>query len=69
MKTILMDTYYIIGENAEAAADYINEQESRMTSCGAANPYFDEDYSANLSRFKRDASEKFGVMYKNIWEA
>lgn len=36
MKRILMDTYEIFGENAEAAADYINEQESRMISAGAA---------------------------------
>lgn len=43
MKRILMDTYEIFGENAEAAADYINEQESRMISAGAANEYFSED--------------------------
>ena len=52
MKRILMDTYEIFGENAEAAADYINEQESRMISAGAANEYFSEDYHENMKRFK-----------------
>lgn len=68
MKEILMDTYSIIGANAEAAADYINNQESRMISAGASNAYFSDDYSANIERFKRDAAEKFGVTYKNIWD-
>lgn len=68
MNEILMDTYRIIGDNAEAAADYINSQESRMISAGAGNPYFSEDYNDNLERFKAAAAEKFGVTYKNIWE-
>lgn len=67
MKSILMDTYEIFGDNAEAAADYINEQESRMISCGAGNGYFSEDYVDNLNRFKRDAAEKFNVSYRNIF--
>lgn len=67
MKEILMDTYTIIGENAEAAADYINEQEASMISGGAGNPYFEDDYSANMERFKRAAAEKYGVTYKNIF--
>lgn len=68
MNEILMDTYRIIGDNAEAAADYINDQESRMISAGAGNPYFSEDYNDNLEHFKAAAAEKFGVIYKNIWD-
>lgn len=67
MKTILMDTYKIMGENAEAAADYINDQESRMISIGAANEYFSEDYHENMNRFKAEATEKFGVTIKNLF--
>lgn len=68
MKEIYMDGYRIIGENAQAAADYINEQESRMISAGAGNAYFSADYLANLKKFKSDAAEKYGVTYKNSWE-
>ena len=67
MKTILMDTYKILGENAEAAADYINDQESRMISAGAANEYFSEDYHENMTRFKAEAAEKFGVTFKSLF--
>ena len=67
MKTILMDTYKILGENAEAAADYINDQESRMISAGAANEYFSEDYYENMKRFKAEAAEKFGVTFKSLF--
>lgn len=67
MKTILMDTYKILGENAEAAADYINDQESRMISAGAANEYFSEDYHENIKRFKAKAAEKFGVTFKSLF--
>lgn len=67
MKTILMDTYKILGENAEAAADYINEQESRMISVGAGNEYFSEDYYENMKRFKNEATEKFGVTFENLF--
>lgn len=67
MKTILMDTYKILGENAEAAADYINDQESRMISAGAANEYFSEDYHKNMKRFKAEAAEKFGVTFKSLF--
>lgn len=67
MKTILMDTYKILGENAEAAADYINDQESRMISAGAANKYFSEDYHENIKRFKAEAAEKFGVTFKSLF--
>ena len=35
MKRILMDTYEIFGENAEAAADYINDQLVRQMSISA----------------------------------
>ena len=58
MKTILMDTYKIVGKNAEDAADYINDQESRMISVGAANEYFSEDYHENMNRFKAERSEE-----------
>lgn len=67
MKTILMDTYKIIGKNAEDAADYINDQESRMISAGAANEYFSEDYHENMNRFKAEAAEKFGVTFENLF--
>lgn len=67
MKRILMDTYEIFGENAEAAADYINEQESRMISAGAANEYFSEDYHENMKRFKAEAAKKFGVTFKSLF--
>lgn len=67
MKSIYMETYEIIGENAEAAADYINAQESRMIRDGAANAYFSEDYHENMERFKRTAAEKFGVTFKNLF--
>lgn len=67
MKTILMDTYKILGENAEAAADYINDQESRMISAGAANEYFSEDYHENIKRFKAEAAEKFRVTFKSLF--
>lgn len=66
MTEILMDTYRITGENAKAAADYINEQESRMISVGAGNPYFSDDYFWNMERFKSVAAEKFGVVCQNI---
>lgn len=69
MKEIYMDTYRIIGENAQAAADYINDQESRMISAGAGNAYFSEDYEENMKSFKVAAAEKFGVTFKNMWEA
>lgn len=64
MYTINMDDYIIIGQNAKQAADYINDQESRMISAGSANPYFEEDYYYNMERFKRTAAEKYGVTYK-----
>lgn len=67
MKTILMDTYKIVGKNAEDAADYINDQESRMISVGAANEYFSEDYHENMNRFKAEADEKFGVTFENLF--
>lgn len=67
MKTVLMDTYKIIGENADAAADYINGQESRMISAGAGNDYFSEDYYANMKRFKGDAAKKFGVEIQSLF--
>lgn len=67
MKRILMDTYEIFGKNAEAAADYINDQESRMISAGAANEYFSEDYHENMKRFKAEAAEKFGVTFKSLF--
>lgn len=67
MKTILMDTYKIVGKNAEDAADYINDQESRMISVGAANEYFSEDYHENMNRFKAEAAEKFGVTFDNLF--
>ena len=67
MKTIFMDAYKILGENAEAAADYINDQESRMISAGAANEYFSEDYHENMNRFKDEAAEKFGVTFENLF--
>lgn len=67
MKTVLMDTYKIIGENADAAADYINEQESRMISAGAGNAFFSEDYYANMKRFKDEAAEKFGVEIQSLF--
>ena len=60
-------SYEIFGENAEAAADYINEQESRMISAGAANEYFSEDYHENMKRFKAEAAEKFGVTFKSLF--
>lgn len=67
MKTILMDTYKIVGKNAEDAADYINDQESRMISVGAANEYFSEDYHENMNRFKAEAAKKFGVTFENLF--
>ncbi len=67
MKTILMDTYKIVGKNAEDDADYINDQESRMISVGAANEYFSEDYHENMNRFKAEAAEKFGVTFENLF--
>ncbi len=67
MKTILMDAYKIVGKNAEDAADYINDQESRMISVGAANEYFSEDYHENMNRFKAEAAEKFGVTFENLF--
>lgn len=67
MKTILMDTYKIVGKNAEDAADYINDQESRMISVGAANEYFSEDYHENMNRFKAEDAEKFGVTFENLF--
>lgn len=69
MKELWMDAYRIIGENAEAAADYINDQESRMISAGAGNAYFSDDYNCNIDRFKAEAAKKYGVTYKNSWEA
>lgn len=67
MTTIFMDTYKIIGENARAAADYINEQEARMIEWGAGNRYFEEDYYPNMERFKAEAAEKFGVVYERLF--
>ena len=67
MKIILMDAYKILGENAEAAADYINDQESRMISVGATNEYFSEDYHENMNRFKAEAAKKFGVAFENLF--
>lgn len=67
MKTILMNTYKIVGKNAEDAADYINDQESRMISVGAANEYFSEDYHENMNRFKAEAAKKFGVTFENLF--
>ena len=66
MKCILMDTYKIIGENAEAAADYINDQESRMIFAGAGNKYFCDDYVYNIQRFKDAATKKIGVTFKSL---
>lgn len=67
MKSIYMENYEIIGENAAAAADYINEQESRMTSIGAGNAYFSEDYRHNMKRFKAEAAKLFNVTYKEMF--
>ncbi len=67
MKTVFMDTYEIIGEKAGAAADYINEQESRMISVGAGNAYFGEDYCDNMKRFKAEAVKKFGVEIRSLF--
>ena len=67
MKTIFMDAYKILGENAEAAADYIKDQESRMISAGAASEYFSEDYHENMNRFKAEAAKKFGVTFENLF--
>lgn len=64
MKTILFGFYEISGEKCNEAADYVNEQESRMIQCGSANEYFDEDYEANMRRFREEAAEKFGVTFK-----
>ena len=66
MKTILMETYKIIGKNAESAADYINDQESRMISIGAANEHFNEDYHENMNRFKAEAAKKYGVTIEKL---
>lgn len=68
MKEVMMDMYVIVGENAEAAADYINEQESRMISAGAGNAYFEQDYAENINRFKAEAAKLYGVTYRYIWE-
>lgn len=67
MKEILMDYYKIIGEKAEEAADYINNQESRMIQDGAANEHFSEDYHENMNRFKTEAAEKFGVTIEKLF--
>lgn len=64
MKTILFGFYEISGEKCEEAADYVNEQESRMIQYGFANEYFSEDYEANMRKFRADAAEKFGVTFK-----
>lgn len=67
MKSIYMETYEIIGENAVAAADYINEQEIRMIAGGAGNAYFSEDYRHNMKRFKEEAAKLFSVAYREMF--
>ena len=67
MKSIFFGLYEISGEKCEEAADYINEQESRMIRSGFANEYFSEDYEANMRKFREDAAEKFGVTFKFIF--
>lgn len=67
MKEILMDTYKIIGEKAEEAADYINKQESRMIQVGEANRNFEEDYHENMKRFKENAVQKYKVKIEKLF--
>lgn len=52
MAKIYMEYYYIIGERAEEAAEYIDAEESAMIHRGAANDYFAEDYLPNLNAIK-----------------
>ena len=67
MKKICMGDYYIIGEQAEEAADYINDQESAMFHRGAGNYYFAEDYFPVLKAIKAEAAKLFDVTYLNIF--
>lgn len=67
MKKIYMEYYYILGERAEEAAEYINAEESAMIHRGAANDYFSEDYLSNLSAIKAKAADLFDVTYENIF--
>lgn len=52
---------YITGERASEALDYILNQEHRMMHQGDGNPYFSDDFAENMSRFYREAAEKFSV--------
>lgn len=67
MKKVYMEYYYVIGERAEEAAEYINAEESAMIHRGAANDYFVEDYLPNLAAIKEKAAEMFNVTYLNIF--
>lgn len=68
MAKIYMENYYVIGERAEEAAEYIDAEESAMIHRGAANDYFAEDYLPNLAAIKEKAAELFGVTYENIFD-
>ena len=68
MAKIYMENYYVIGERAEEAAEYIDAEESAMIHRGAANDYFAEDYLPNLKAIKAKAAELFGVTYENIFD-
>lgn len=67
MKKIYMEHYFILGERAEEAAEYIDAEESAMIHRGAANDYFSEDYLPNLSAIKEKAAELFNVTFENIF--
>ena len=67
MKKVYMEYYYIIGERAEKAAEYIDAEESAMIHRGAENNYFSEDYFSNLAAIKTKAADLFDVTYENIF--
>ena len=64
MKKIAMDSYYIIGENADKAAEVIDNYESEMVARGAANYYFSDDYYDCMESARKMAAEKFGVTFQ-----
>lgn len=68
MAIVPMTNYKILGARAEEAAAYIDERVGRLTDRGADNHYFDVEYNNSVNAIKREAAEKFSVIYRNLWE-
>lgn len=64
--SVSMGSYCVVGENARAAADYIDAQEARLLEVHGGQ--FFDNYEANMSKIRDEAAEQFGVSYRFTWE-